>query len=612
MAVSGDFFTLEGVSEVAEEGQRAFNMLMGVQQLDLDNLVQETIDLLNKRIKDLEGLESDFKAAFGCNSLEEFKQRVAAYYHKDYNLAAFTGTSLQNIVEDFKAQLDAQTAENQRRAELLFQGILETYMNGPYASEVEKLIRGEKIGEQLAEQIMYELRAMLNQNAGGGNLQLHSRHFRIEKNGVKESLSIVASKGTKAFKRYVDQAYEKAMQNGGQLSYKFKYDGQPTKNGTIQINTTTSVNNSKMNQTFGVKIAQAIRSSGTKMLTKTELEEKLKRGEITQHDISNKNREIINLVCDELKVDGLYRDFVKNRIGTMLTTDPYMFFVGNSFTNLEGILGEVNAVIAITHLLGPRYTDKALHWVGSQPGVYSKKQPSIDIIVDNLLGIEKVQFGIQVKNTMDEITDVAHYINFSNKDLAQILDAAGISSDAIESVYFSDTFNVPYKREGKFYERVGYGTPFRHNDFVTKALFDEYVRIDKLIDTIVDSINIYLARHAAEFTYMQYTTDENSFQNALAKLDNELINKGTKGNFCYIVGSHVFFANEMLTQLTTQLEALQSLKLKTQKADLQFETYFSENGTKGGEGFNIVEAMNTGKHLSNYTLKMRSSWGFHK
>jgi len=85
MAVTGDFFTLDGVSEIAEEGRKSFNLLLGMQELDLDNLVQSTIDHLQQKIDEMEGLEEDFKKSFNCGSLEEFAQRVEAYYHKDNN-----------------------------------------------------------------------------------------------------------------------------------------------------------------------------------------------------------------------------------------------------------------------------------------------------------------------------------------------------------------------------------------------------------------------------------------------------------------------------------------------------------------------------------------------
>ena len=606
-----DFNTISGVAEIAQQAESSFNYVMGAQQLDISNLVDQTINHLTEKIKGLEGLEEDFKDSFECSSLEAFEERVSNYYNNN-NLLTFTGVSLSNIVEDFKTQLDAQSAESQRKAMALFQGMLNSYLGGPYQSEVLKIMNNEKVGEEFAEQIMYEFRSLLNQNADLGSLKSHTHHFRREKRGTKEVLTLVASKGTKAFRDYVDAAYEKAMKNGGQLKDKFKFTNQKTnttfkKNTIITINTTSQVTDTTIKQTFGVNFADMIRSSGTKMLTKTELENRLNNGQITKRDISNKNRDIINLICDELNVTGDYRDFVKRRIGSMLTKDPYLFYVGNSFTGLEGILGEINAVIAITALLGSKYKTKALHWIGSQPGVYSKKQPSIDLVVDNLLQPEKAQFGFQVKNTINEIdTDITHYIGFANKDLNIILENAGIDSDAIEAVYISDIYNVPYKRKGEFYKQVEYNTSF-DNDDPSLNSFLSYIEVDKKINEIIDKIDIYLARFASDFIYMQNP----DFKSKLATLDNQIINSETTGNFCYIVGSKVFFAKKMLSDLQMDLQALQGLKKDEQLARLQFETYFSKKNEKGGEGYNIVNYMNDDKDtLDNYTIKMRSSWGF--
>ena len=602
MAVTGDFFTLDGVSEIAEEGRKSFNLLLGMQELDLDNLVQSTIDHLQQKIDEMEGLEEDFKKSFNCGSLEEFAQRVEAYYHKDNNLSVFTGGRLKQIVNDFKTQLDEQSAELQQHVIDLFKAFLTQYVQTNFANDI---LNGKELSEAMITPILEEFIKMLsNVHIGSGQLRLDvqkARFISSPKKG-KASLQMIANRGTDAFKVYVEEAYKQATSQSG-----ITYNGQK-----IQINSKTKVSTDEVNMSFGINFANIIRSSGVKMLTKTEIEKRLKEGTLTEEQIDIKNAQIIQLICNELGVEGFYKEYVIKRLEYMLSTNGgrYMFFVGNSFTNLEGILGEINAVVAITHLLGSKYTEAALKWIGSQTN-QAGKQPSIDVVVDNLVGgVEKAKFGFQIKNTMDELLpDITHYINFANKDLSTILEHAGISSDAIENVYFSDTFNVPYKREGKWYEEVGYNTPFSHNDPITKALFDEYVRIDMLIDSIVDDINTYLARFAADFIYMQQDTD---FKHVLATLDTTLTGTKTTGNFCYIVGSQTFFANRMLQGLQKQLEALQSLKAQSQKADLQFQTYFYNNTSEKSTKLNIVTAMNKGAHLSDYTLKMRSSWGFHK
>ena len=95
----------------------------------------------------------------------------------------------------------------------------------------------------------------------------------------------------------------------------------------------------------------------------------------------------------------------------------------------------------------------------------------------------------------------------------------------------------------------------------------------------------------------------------MATLDNQVIQAG--GNFVYIVGSSVFFAKEMLQELQEQLVALQQLKLKEQQMNFKLEAYFNKLTGETGR-FNIVSVLNGNGNLSDHTIKMRSSWGFHK
>ena len=596
---AANFNDLVGVFGVATRGQRAFNLLTGAAHLDTSNLVQQTIDHLQQKINELQQMEEDFKAAFECSSLEEFEQRVANYYNNK-NLTRFSGSNLQKIINDFKTQLDEQDMELQRRFNELFNAFLNDYIQNELSQDWIDALQGKEVTAAITSEIITEFVHMLNSIKGGGGLQFSAQAKRLTSN-TQGALELVAKRGTKAFRDYIDIAYNKAIQ-GSALTYK------DTKGQKRQIQFTNQTHSSKyeVDSTFAIKWANIIRASGTKMLTPSEIQKRIDNKELTPRDISNKNRELINLICSELNVSGEYLTFVKQRLQTMLQKDPFMFFVGNSYTNLEGILGEINAVVAITHLLGSKYTNKALHWIGSQPGVYSKKQPSIDIVVDNILGIEKAQFGIQVKNTIEELnTDLSHYINFADRDIDLILRNIGVQSDDIKNVYISDTYNVPYKHIGRRYVQVGAGTRFEHE---SRARFDRFIQIEELIDNLVNDINIYLARFASDFIYMQNP----DFPTVLAKLDNEVINTHTTGNFCYIVGTKVFFANKMLQDLQVQLDILQSLKRKELQADLQFETYFKEKGGSN-TSYNIVAYKNNHDNtLSNYTLKMRSSWGFHK
>lgn len=297
----------------------------------------------------------------------------------------------------------------------------------------------------------------------------------------------------------------------------------------------------------------------------------------------------------------------------MLKQDETMFFVGDSFTGVEGILGEISAVIAITKLLGPKYEDKALSWIGSQVGSNKNsksygKQPSIDVLVDNLVdGKSKADFGFQVKNTMTPITDIRHYVNFADKDLMEILRGAGIESEDIQKVYISDVYNVPYKRLGNTYVKVGANTSWNHHDPASRG-FKQYTKIDEAIDNLVPNINIYLTQFASDFIYMSLP----DFPEALATLD-ESLNKSARGNFCYIVGDTAFFAIEMLKDLQTQLEALKQIKREEEQKSiqmgLQLSAYFSNGSNR--VSYTIVDTKNGSAASENLGIRMKSSYGFH-
>ena len=611
-----DFYTVEGVAQIADTGERTFNLMMGMLGVDTSNLVQDTINRLEEKIDEMKDLEQDFLNTFHCSSLEAFAAKVEKYYHTN-SLTTFTGSQLQVIVDEYKSYKDENKKVFLQKAQEIYNNfLLNLKKTKPeYEKAIDDIIKGRPVQNVIIEDIKALFRAELSQ-VSSGTLK-KDYHFSTTPRGLGQSiLKLTASQGTDAFKKYIDRAASLALNqislsaNSSQKELEIFNKQKFAADQLYQISSSQSAQNNDCNLNFTLKFIDLI-SLGDKILKGSDV----KNGLIDDKELGKRNSRIIQLIVSELGLAGSYRQFFIKRISTMLDTDRTMFFTGQGVTNLEGVLGEMNAVVAITDLLGEEYTDKALRWIGSQTGT-GNKQPSIDIVIDEIVGgFAKAKFGIQVKNTTQEIIDITHYINFADKNLIDILNNAGINAESIEAVYISDTFNVPFKREGYYYKQVGYETSFEHKDSAQSGFY-AYIRVDKLIDTIVDSINTYLARFASDFIYMANP----DFPSALATLNSQLTGV-LKGNFCYIVGPKVYFANRMLQDLIMQLKVLQSLKTNEQKASLQFETYFSKKNEEGGAGYNIVDYKNSksidknGKvvyknTLDQYTLKMRTSWGF--
>ncbi len=601
--------TLFEVEGVAERGLDAYNVLANSLDLDTDNLVDRVIAELNEAIELLQKRQNEFLNLFGCKDTAEFEARVANYYAYD-NLMKFTGGQLRDIVNDFK------TAQDERIKEIrnLLSQMLENVQNNTGLQQTleEKAV---KLYKETAEKyspayFMQLISAGLSGAEFGGGIlggqkglqgtQAIKGTGRFNDTG-REILEVSAASITEAFDKHLKKMEKIYWENLNKNKEEMPESIQHVK---LLLNgfTTTKVASNKAEITLGTMWSQELNSLLERM------EKNKNNPELMKKDLTEFNTKIKTKILDTLNIgDSNIRDFAKKRIEDMLVNDKTMFLIGNSPAQLEGVLGEINAVVAISHLLGKNFTPKIISWIGSQKVGTYKRQPSVDIVLRDIAGIK---FGIQVKNTMDnlDIPDISHEIGFADKSIKETFHQLGVGSDAIEDVYVADVYNVPFKREGNQYVEVGYGTPFVHNDS-TAPYFRRYVSIDILIDYLVDSMNMLLTMFAPDFLYMGLG---DSFASKLATLDNSLKSlKGVGGNYVYIVGPRVYFAHDMLSKLVKQLEALKNLDSQEQQMSFKLEAYF---GKLKGEttSFNIVSDLNNfgGKGGSKHTIKMRSSWLF--
>ena len=601
--------TLSEVEGVAERGLDAYNMLANSLDLDTDNLVDRVIAELNEVIELLKSRQDDFLNLFGCKDTVEFEARVASYYAYD-NLMKFTGSQLRNIVNDFKTAQDDRIKEVRN----LLSQMLENVQNntGLQQDLEEKAVKlYQKTAEKYSPTYFMQLisAGLSGAEFGGGILggqkglqgtQAIKGTGRFDDTG-REILEVSAASITEAFDKHLKKMEKIYWENFNKNKEEMPESIQHVK---LLLNgfTTTKVASNTAEITLGTMWSQELNSLLERM------EKNKNNPELMKKDLTEFNTKIKTKILDTLNIgDGNIRDFAKKRIEDMLVNDKTMFLIGNSPAQLEGILGEINAVVAISRLLGKNFTPKIINWIGSQKVGTYKRQPSVDIVLRDIAGIK---FGIQVKNTMAnlDIPDISHEIGFADKSIKETFHQLGVGTDAIEDVYVADVYNVPYKREGDTYVEVGYGTPFVHNDH-TISFFKRYVKTDILIDSIVDSMNTLLTMFAPDFLYMGLG---DSFGSKLATLDNSLKSlKGVGGNYVYIVGPRVYFAHDMLFKLVKQLEALKNLDNQEQQMSFKLEAYF---GKLKGEStsFNIVSDLNNfgGEGGSKHTIKMRSSWLF--
>ena len=597
--------TLSEVKEVADQGLSSYNILANSLQLDTDNLVDHVINELNAVIEKLKNKQEDFLEAFGCSSTEEFEARVAAYYNYN-NLNTFTGGALRSIVNDFKK---AQDENSQKVRQLLDQMLINLQKNEGLRKHLEgKVVQiyGNVLSKEAPEYFTQLIVAGLSQGGLGGGGTLSISSSKVIQSGGKDQkgnhiLEIAANEATIAFEQHLkDMEREYRYGSLNKLpkdsieyktlsSYKQLLKGLPRK---------PQVGSNKATVSLGVMWAEEMAALMDKFQSNPS---KLKGSP----ELRVFNEKIRDKIVNTLRIDNnRFKDFAIQRINDMINQDDTIFLVGTSFTQVEGILGEINAMIAISHLLGDKFDSKIVSWVGSQKVGTYKRQPSIDIVLKDIAGID---FGVQVKNTMADlnIPDIAHEIGFANKSIQETFNQLGLDSEGIEDVYIADIYNVPYKKEGNQYVEVSYGTPFVHND-PTASLFKDYVGVDIKIDYIVKSMNMFLTMYAPDFLYMGLG---DSFKSKLATLDTELDKAG--GNYVYIVGPRVYFAHDMLLKLVEQLNALKNLQSQEAEMNFKLEAYF---GKLKGEttSFNIVSDLNNfgGEGGNKHTIKMRSSWLF--
>lgn len=598
-----DLMNISGVEQVESQGQSVLNNLSALSQFtDVDDLVDKVIADLKNKIAELKRQEAKFLTAFPeCHGdINEFKRALSEYYNQ-YNLMTFTGSSLGEIVKEF------QSLTNQERLE--YANTIETLINNVVLGgqvrlrqELIDAFKNEEVTNAFKEEI---ISIVLNQLSGYGvqsNSGLTSIKFAsiTPKNNTsaKGALTIAASATTKGFKEHLEAMEKEAHRRITSKTSAADKQKILHARALLKGTTSTQISGNQLTQTFSINWFDAIASiTKDKSGKASDIIDPKKIGEI--------NDKITNLIISKLNLSGDMESFTRKLIyNEILSKNDKAFFIGKSFTQLEGILGEISAVLALTKLLGDKHKHKIMDWVGSQSiksGQFKGKQPSIDIVLKDIMGMD---FGIQVKNTVQDLKDgFLHSISFAGGSLNKVLERLGIQDENIKDLFFSDEFNVPFKKRGPAFIQVDRGP--HHTD----EIFPHYVDLDISIDDITAQINNYFLMYASDFLYMGI---DGNFKSKLAALD-EQITGSAGGNFVYIVGPKVFFASEMLTQLQQELEQLQDIQNQAEQLSFQVTAYIEKLDDDIGDTYNIVSVLNgrsSRENITRHAIKLKSSWKF--
>lgn len=605
-----DFFSIGGLEQILSQGEQDIQNLMSLAGAnDTDELIDKTINDISTQIAELKKNEGSFLSLFGCLDVAEFRSRVKNYYNYS-SLGSFTGSSLKNIVNDFKAVVEDKRKEHQQLLEqMIYNVIYSEYYNKDFEGDLIAAFENKQITNEMIQFVIGKIIGSLS-GAGlgkGGQLQIEaaSKIGSIGTNDKGEHIfEVAAHLTTKAFNQHL-ASLQKGLQNGS-IPGAGEWEKQKLKEAQILLKPINNV------QISGLSMKQSFAVQWNNIIQKGTSNKSGKGSDIdvTPEELHQINTEMQTLIVNEMMHNNPMantsevRSFLNDRISSMWQADPKMFFIGGSYTKLEGVLGEINAIVALTALLGENYHPKVVKWVGSQLGA-GGKQPSVDIAIRDIAGIN---FGIQIKNTMEDLDDeFLHSISFADSSINNIFGKLGIRENGIQDVIKADTFNVPYKKMGHLYRQVSSATDFSHSGM--PGDFSRFLEIEKEIDNLVTEIDLYLAMYASDFLYIGLG---NSFKSKLATLDLQVLN-GVGGNYVYIVGPEVFFASEMLEQLQNDLSKLNELRSEAAFLSIQFESYFEKQ--KGERGsYNIVTELNAGTREGgpSRTIKLRSSWNFHR
>lgn len=301
-------------------------------------------------------------------------------------------------------------------------------------------------------------------------------------------------------------------------------------------------------------------ASLTKNQKKSEIEDQLKSGALSQYQLDEMLRNIYNLIVSKGPSDNRYFRQAVGEVVFEKNSKTKIFYGGNMMNGITGLLGEIQALFYLKSLLGDAADTRTdISWVG---GI---NNPHEDLILTTM----GQQIGIQVKNAFKDVEKIGQMadVSFMNKaalSFEEVQKKLGADYYDILSIYEMDAFNIEFVKEDGIYK------PGKNDIFHPSRENIEF--LSKEVDRI-------MALFAGALMYM-------SVGEEFSTID--------VGNSVYILGGATMqFASEILLNLFGKLENYEK--------DIGFKVsaYFNKGANKIG---NIADYFNANKNKRNQSV----------
>lgn len=258
----------------------------------------------------------------------------------------------------------------------------------------------------------------------------------------------------------------------------------------------------------------------------------------------------------------------------MLTTNPYMFFIGGNEKQMTGLIGEIMSMILFYDLVH-YYPD--FDWAARHTGL-SGTQDSADIIIKAGTGVE-VSTGIQIKNSIQDYAleiegAMNNTIDFSRVGVDRLGDTLGFDYNTIENLYDTLDYNIAYGwdttnvkgQDNKYHS---------HTDFYDSGDSD-FQKQRYQLENLQRRFENLLRLYSGSLLYMADVLQNNK----------NFYSQNT-GNILYMVNLVPFLASDMLEKIYNELVSRQKNKSIT----------FSSSFNKGAnDGMTIIDEIEPNPH----------------
>lgn len=536
MALDSRNLSIEGVRGILIEGNAA---LMSLSAMNESNNLLMAIERLKQKALFLESLENKMLALFPApNDRESVRQKVVEYNQTNFN--NFFGRDLKQTFTDefFKAANAVKGATQQE------QNLLAQYIINEISKNLDSTIPKGEIAKEIAKEFNFTISAIITE----GGTRFATRKTNIV-DLTDKGPQILVDKLTPPMRERLQQILNQL--NGGQSTYKF-----PNLNQVNLQNFQTSKNS------ISIKVSSEWFNNIQGMSLNTIKDKVAKNPQVWKPFVDKANNNIIELL--KRSVSGEVRMYLDNYLRGMIINDPYIFFIGKSTTDLTGLLGEINTVLAIQKLTGKTVP---VEWIAHN--MADGKKVSIDVVL-------KSQLGINVKNTTQNFSQFEgfHNVKFLDRNPKNILDTLLDNTnyneelnDAFQTSYFNVSYQIMPRRP-----------------HVVKGSNSDFDNLESGLLNFRQHLITYLYQFAPEMLYM--ATDDLDKQ--LLILDKELNNAiAGVGNILYMVGGVPFFPSEMIHDLIADLDQLYN--------DIQNGSRFRKKSFLfdiGGKSDNIIKVLN--------------------